>query len=77
MKNYFAELLPLKGRDQVKRSPNKHPQSVEITCCICATVIGSKGYDYENLNKEHCTLIPSTPLASKVNLLVIAIENFV
>ena len=47
VKIYGAELLPLKIREQIKKSSNKNSLSVEIF----AAVISSKGYDYENLNK--------------------------
>ena len=50
VKIYCAELLPLKKNKRTskfKKSSNKNSQSVEI----CATVISSEGYDYENRNK--------------------------
>ena len=41
----LCKLLPLKIREQVKKSLNKNSLSVEI----CATHISSEGYDCENL----------------------------
>ena len=41
----LCEVLPLKIREQVKKPSNKNSLSVEI----CATLICSEGYDYENL----------------------------
>ena len=41
----LCELLPLKIREQVKKSSDKNSLSVEI----CATLISSEGYDCENL----------------------------
>ena len=38
---------------------------------ICATVISSEGYDYENLSKVHHNFFPSTLRASEISLLVI------
>ena len=39
---------------------------------IHATLIPYEGYDYGNLNKVHCNMIPSTLAAAKISLLVIA-----
>ena len=50
VKIYCAELLPLKKNKRTKKSSNKNSLSVEI----CATVISSEGYDYENRNKVRC-----------------------
>ena len=53
VKIYCAELLPFKKNKRTskfKKSSNKNSLSVEI----CATVISSEGYDYENRNKVRC-----------------------
>ena len=55
--------------DKVKESWNKNSLSVEI----CATVISSEGYVYENLNKVRHDMIPSPLRVSKSSLLAIII----
>ena len=65
----LCRAFAFKNKRPTKKSSNKNSLSVEI----CATVISSEGYDYENLNKVHRNMIPSTLRVSKSSLLAITI----
>ena len=60
----LCRAFAFKNKRPTKKSSNKNSLSVEI----CATVISSEGYDYENLNKVHHNMIPSTLRVSKKQL---------